>query len=561
MPRFEVQGPDGGRYEVEAPDEKSALAVFDNSPATPAEKPSTASDVARSAASGVGQGAIGMAGLVPDAANALRKGADWLIFDRIFGKRPEMTNSITGGNLSDLGTSASLKKSAEGLLGKFYEPQTTAGQYAKTVGEFVPASMLGPGGIAPKLATAATAGLASEGAGQLTKGTSAEPWARLAGGLAGAFAPGLLSKAVTPLPIDAQRAKAVATLQNEGIPLTAGQKTGSKPLQWAESALSDVPLAGGKAKAIQEAQGEALTAAALKRAGTTANRATPEVLEETYKRIGGDFDRLAAGANARIDQQFANDLGKITTDYVHLTPKGTRAPIADHIVNSLIDHAKNSGGVITGEQYKTLRSLIGRNLKSTRDPELTGFLKGVQNSIDDLMMRSAGPDTAAAWKNARSQYRNYIAIENAAGRAGENAAMGLISPSALRGAVKNQGARSYAHGGGDLSEIARAAEGVMKPLPNSGTAPRNLVTFLTGGGAMSGSPATAAAMIAGPAISGRVLMSRPVQAYLANQVMPKAAARFPSLAQPQGLGLLDQIIAKGLVTSPVSSGLLYGRNQ
>ena len=93
----------------------------------------------RSAASGVGQRRYRDGGLVPDAANGLRKGADWLIFDRIFGKRPEMTNSITGGNLSDLGTSASLKKSAEGLLGKFYEPaDDRRGNTPKTVGEFVP---------------------------------------------------------------------------------------------------------------------------------------------------------------------------------------------------------------------------------------------------------------------------------------------------------------------------------------------------------------------------------------------------------------------------------------
>ena len=71
------------------------------------------------------------------------------------------------------------------------KPQGTAGQYGATVGEFLgsPASYLGPGGIPAKAATAVTAALGSEAAGQATKGTTAEPFARVAGGLGGGLAP------------------------------------------------------------------------------------------------------------------------------------------------------------------------------------------------------------------------------------------------------------------------------------------------------------------------------------------------------------------------------------
>ena len=53
------------------------------------------------------------------------------------------------------------------------------------MGEFLPAAIGGPGGLAGRAAVAGAAGLASEAAGQATEGTEVEPFARLAGGLLG----------------------------------------------------------------------------------------------------------------------------------------------------------------------------------------------------------------------------------------------------------------------------------------------------------------------------------------------------------------------------------------
>lgn len=73
----------------------------------------------------------------------------------------------------------------ETATGKLYEPQTAAGEYARTLAEFVP----GAGKtVATALRNAVLPALASESAGQVTKGTSAEPVARLVGGVAGGAA-------------------------------------------------------------------------------------------------------------------------------------------------------------------------------------------------------------------------------------------------------------------------------------------------------------------------------------------------------------------------------------
>jgi len=58
-----------------------------------------------------------------------------------------------------------------------YQPQSTAGRYAQTVGEFLPATAgMGPGGM---VMGGVLPGIASEAAGQATEGTALEPWARV----------------------------------------------------------------------------------------------------------------------------------------------------------------------------------------------------------------------------------------------------------------------------------------------------------------------------------------------------------------------------------------------
>jgi hypothetical protein len=77
---------------------------------------------------------------------------------------------------------------------------------------------------------------------------------------------------------------------------------------------------------------------------------------------------------------------------------------------------------------------------------------------------------------------------------------------------------------------------VMKPLPNSGTAQRNLIAgTLAGTGAVGGYGIGgwegALAGVAGPAAIGRMLMSRPGQAYLSNQLIGRTPEHNRMLAQ------------------------------
>jgi hypothetical protein len=75
-----------------------------------------------------------------------------------------------------------------------YEPQNTTEEYVKTVGEFVPGAVMGPGGLIAKGAQAVIPGVASEAAGQFTKGSDVEPYARAGAAVLGSGATSLLSR-------------------------------------------------------------------------------------------------------------------------------------------------------------------------------------------------------------------------------------------------------------------------------------------------------------------------------------------------------------------------------
>lgn len=179
------------------------------------------SDVAKSGAAGLAKGAIGLAGIPGDVAELAKSGADWVgsklpsipspAPDSILGHSLQFLKdeSAKSANLpaaqvgsGDLPgsyvppTSAQLQKGVEGVTGEFHKPQTTAGEYAQTVGEFAPGALAGGEGLLARIGKQAMApAIASETAGQLTKGTAAEPYARIAGAVGGGGLASALSRA------------------------------------------------------------------------------------------------------------------------------------------------------------------------------------------------------------------------------------------------------------------------------------------------------------------------------------------------------------------------------
>jgi hypothetical protein len=103
------------------------------------------------------------------------KGGQWLgnkIVDAVGAPRGEPLPSLTNEAYQ------ALDKATGGALG--YEPKTVPGEYARTISEFLPATLMSGGGnIAANAGRyAVVPAIASETAGQATKGSGSEPWAR-----------------------------------------------------------------------------------------------------------------------------------------------------------------------------------------------------------------------------------------------------------------------------------------------------------------------------------------------------------------------------------------------
>ena len=541
---------------------KPAANPFD---AYDAPKASTSRDVARSLGTGLVEGVTGIMGMPRDISNALTGVAENYVLPMANKARgalglepvkgpaqqanppkfedylpPAMSNGMAtaGAAMPWLQGSAGMKRAVEdNVTGPLPEPQTTAGKYARTVGQFIPGAAMTPGGgmVGNVLKFGVLPGLTSEAAGQATEGSPLEPYARVAGGIAGSVAPQIAKRVVTPNPISPERRAMVDTLRGEGIDLTAGQATGSRPLRYLESAAGQVPGGGGRAAAVQEAQGEQYTRAVLKRMGEDAPRATPEVIDGALTRMGDTFDRLAANNTLKMDGRFASDFGKAVDDYKALVGPANQAPIVDKYARDMLALATTTKQ-IEGPAYQQLRSTLGQQATAaykSGNGALGEALFKMQGALDDAMARAAPQADREAWNEVRRQYSVWKTIAPAVTAAGENAAEGLLSPSMVRGAVKNKNATAYARGKGDLADLARAGEAVLKPLPDSGTAGRaqamstlgtlgGATGFLTSGPAGAGA-GFAAGSIAAPvlnALGARVLMSTPTQRYLGNQMMP-----------------------------------------
>lgn len=321
------------------------------------------------------------------------------------------------------------------------------------------------------------------------------------------------------------REDAVEVMRQEGVPLTAGQKTGNRTTQYAESEIG-----GTATEAAMDKQREAYTQAALKRAGVDATRATPDVMDAAFSKLGDHFDNLAANTSVPLDIRLQNDLLSVVDDY-HNTV-ATPAPIVERMVNRVGELAAKNGGTLKGESYQSIRSELGSYIKRSSG-ETQQYLRDLQEALDDAVERQLSPDLLKAWQVTRTRYKNLLDIEDAVSRAGPDAALGLVSPANLAGSLRRGNRRAYVRGKGDLNSLARAGVATMTPLPQSGTAPRQAVRNLMMGptsfaGALAGHDTAglpgaiaggAAGMLA-PWLLGRGMLSKPGNAFLSGETSP-----------------------------------------
>lgn len=180
-----VIGREGRPYQLteDARNAPTRLGDVEESPGVYSRPTSVAEDVAKSLPTGVVEGLTGLAGM------------QGTIGQMIYGEQSLGQNMPGFGTVGPTGEQLN-EMIRQGLGRDYYQPQTVAGEYSRTLGEFLPGA-LAPGSALARGASVAVPAFTSETAGQIARGmnggqrdTNAENMARLGGGLVGGFGVG-----------------------------------------------------------------------------------------------------------------------------------------------------------------------------------------------------------------------------------------------------------------------------------------------------------------------------------------------------------------------------------
>lgn len=338
---------------------------------------------------------------------------------------------------------------------------------------------------------------------------------------------------------DAERRDLLKAAQQEGIPVSFGNITGSKGAQFAESVLSKLPFVGNRQTALHEAGRTAFDKAALNKVpelrGEGIDAATPGVMEDAFQRVSNKFKSLTANSTANLDSQFAAKLQAAEADMSQqlLTqiPKGIWDKLQElKGAAATLNQPGVTGVSIDGATYQNIRSKLSAQSVTAKGNDRHA-LGQIISALDDVMERSIPRDMAKDWKEARRSYRVLSMIDDAvsARHSGESA-VGHISPASL-----------HARTGGDkeMDKLSRAGMTFIgDKAPDSGTAMRQLA--LNAGGLGAGGIGAAAfdpltaAIATGSGFGLDVLLNNPIT----------RAALIGRLNNPS-----DPVLTKGLVAT------------
>lgn len=434
---------------------------------------STLTDVAKSSLTGLAKFGTGLAGLPGDASDLLDKGA----------------NALTGASIStrtpiSMPNSQQVGDAVSSPFGGFHTPQTTLGKYAETISEFVPAA-LAPGTVAARMGRVLLPGAGSEAAGEATEGTKYETAARVAGALLGGASPKLVSSAKSGLADLLLGPKGNANpnlldLGNKaeqlGINIRPAQLSPSPFIKTADDQLSRLPYTGysdSGARVSTEAQQQQFTKALANTFGANADALTPDVMASAKKNIGDMFNGGLKGITISPTKDTADALGAVKDQIDNVSPA-----LADSDVTRLNRTFDKINGLIkdgmSADHYQQIRQKGGllSGLSEDANPTIAGIGRDLRETLDDAFQSQAPGPKAAQISKARQLYRNFKTVEPLA----DKAPLGNISPPLLLGQV-NKTYQDLSKSG-DIGDLGRIGQALLKTPPNSNTAERSIVMSL-----------------------------------------------------------------------------------
>lgn len=267
----------------------------------------------------------------------------------------------------------------------------------------------------------------------------------------------------------------VQALDDAGVRLTPGQRTGNKYQQAAETTQSETIFGGSLADTFDQ-QGTEVRSALMKMAGFADDDIADGVIDRVT--IGNAKDRFAeryaealGDVPVELDTDaFEDAVSRVAKDNLALLPFEQKSTLT-----GVIEDFKGlvESDPIDGQTYQRIRSRLGALERQTAGSNgvisrLYGDLKG---ALDDTFAASAGDDVSAIKRAIDTDYRNFKVLEKAASSAGADVAGGEPT---IRN-IANKARNATKGGTTQFRDLADAAQNITTDrTPNSGTASRLL---------------------------------------------------------------------------------------
>lgn len=322
--------------------------------------------------------------------------------------------------------------------------------------------------------------------------------------------------------------KTASIADDLGMRLTPGHRYDSPMLKKIEASMESFAPTSPGFSAVRKYNQQAINRAAAEAIGESGDSLGGDVLGMAHARIGDEFKRLTQGQTIPIDQSFIDELQAIRQS-IDTPLKGAKK------ANRVLDAVEKiiASGAIDDKAYQDISSEVADDMmsKSTKGISKSALSK-LKESLDNAYERALGSDDLAAFRKARSQWRNLANIveSRSVNESGDVSGLKLAN----RLASKDKYGYVYGHNKTPLYQAARAAQQYKDIVGNSGTAERLLVPMAANallgaaGGATTGTdPITGAAvgLLAGPALSRMyVAGGRPISGAMLNRIGASPAA-------------------------------------
>jgi len=485
MPRFEVTGPDGKKYEVNAPEGSNkdhAIEYIKNTHYSTKQDPYTETAQKQSALQNLLAGAGGgMYGLYLGAKQLLGKATPQELEDHK--KAMAGLRSTTAGTIGDIG-----------------------GQVAASI----------PAVFIPGANTYVGAGLIGAGLGALQPTTKeGERTNNMimggVGGVAGQAIGGGIGKLLKPVPRIANESRdaAVKTAERLGLQVLPGDRTGSLGLHQIEGVLSRTPGGAGLFDRVKDANQRVINSTAAKSIGETLlpteQGLSSPVIARASERISKTFNELSAKSKVSLGDDFTKLIVKLQTTNEKLGP--FRNPQVDTLIEKSAQLAQMRD--IPGDVYQTIRSEL---TSSADDAYRAGnsaagkAMKDIRNALDTSAKKGLSEADQATWDAVRSQYAHLKTLVK-----GNVIEAGNVKPNLIKNEMIKFNPQVYKSGKSNspLADIGNIAESFKQMVPNSGTVERGVVNNM-----MFGNPLTGAPLMGLANLYSRAYLSNPGQAYM-----------------------------------------------